>query len=260
MAVTKSKQHRLWVSLVVAIFMQHGIEVKAAEPLRYGVLDSMFYPLVTHDSQGKVSGGLLHDLGTEMSRELGTSLQQVLLSRKRLENALQGEKVDLVCFLSPQWLEQPEALQWSIESLLQVERLVTRRGNMVPKLNIESLAGKRIATQLGYRYPGLQSWFEGGRVTRVDQTRVALMFKAIEVGSSDALVTSEDEIEGYFNSKPQARLSVDVSPFVVSRVATQCAVSNQSRYSLASINKALAAIAKRGDLGRMAAKYRLSSR
>jgi len=138
--------------------------------------------------------------------------------------------------------------------------LVTLRGGMVARLTVDALDGKRVAAQLGYRYPELDAWFESGRVKRIDETRVALMFKSLEVGASDVMVTSEDEIEGYFHAEPQARERFDVSAYTVSKVITQCAVSRQSRYPLAAIDKALGNIIRRGDLARMAARYRLSSR
>lgn len=256
------KKYNRWthsVCCALALLVPYTSPTQAAEPLRYGVLDSMAFPMVKRNESGAISGGLLHDLGAALARELGTSLHQVPLSRKRLEGALHSDKVDLVCFLSPQWVEQPLAVHWSLGTLLQIERIVTPRGAMVAKLTSENFEGKRVATQLGYRYPGLQAWFESGAVKRVDQTRVALMFKSIEVGSSDALVTSEDEIEAFFHMQPQARARFEVSPFVVSRVSTQCAVSKVSRHALPAIDKALAALTQRGEIGRMSASYRLTS-
>jgi len=130
----------------------------------------------------------------------------------------------------------------------------------VPALSIEYLEGKRLATQLGYRYPGLQAWFDSGRVKRVDETRVALMFKLLDLGASDAMVTSDDEIEGYFYTQPQAREKFEVSSYVVSKVTTQCGVSRLSRYPVEAIDKALGTLIKRGDVQRMAAGYRLLTR
>lgn len=243
----------------VALAMSIG-SAQAAEPLRYGVLDSMSYPLVVRDDKGMVTGGLLSDLGRAVAREMGTTLRQVPQSRRRMEAAVQSGQVDFTCYVSPQWLDEPHAVQWSVESLLQVERIVTLRGRMMPALTLEELEGKRVATQLGYRYPGLDAWFNSGKVKRVDETRVPLLFKSLEVGTSDALVTSEDEIEGFYFTQPSAREKFEVSAYVVSKVATQCAVSKHSRYPLTAYDKALSALIKRGEIGRMAAAYRLSAR
>jgi len=220
----------------------------------------MSYPMVIHEGNNAVRGGLIVELGAALARELGTDLQTQPLPRKRIDAAVQSGEVDLVCYWSPKWAEQPQTMDWSIGSLPQIERLVTLRGGMVARLTVDALDGKRVAAQLGYRYPELDAWFESGRVKRIDETRVALMFKSLEVGASDVMVTSEDEIEGYFHAEPQARERFDVSAYTVSKVITQCAVSKQSRYPLAAIDKALGNIIRRGDLARMAARYRLSSR
>jgi len=234
--------------------------LSAAEPLRHGLPDYMTYPWVVRDASGGLNGGLLREIGEAIAVELGTTAHHVPLSRRRMESAVQSAEVDLVCYWSPKWAEQPQTMDWSIGSLPQIERLVTLRGGMVARLTVDALDGKRVAAQLGYRYPELDAWFESGRVKRIDETRVALMFKSLEVGASDVMVTSEDEIEGYFHAEPQARERFDVSAYTVSKVITQCAVSKQSRYPLAAIDKALGNIIRRGDLARMAARYRLSSR
>lgn len=230
----------------------------AAEPLRYGVLDSMSHPLVTHESNGVVSGGLLVDVGQAVARELQTKLQIQPLSRKRLDTAVQKGQVDLVCYWSPRWTEQADKVQWTVESLAQIERMVTHQGKMPTKVALEQLEGKRIATQLGYHYPSLQAWFDSGKLQRKDETRIALLFKALDLGLADALVASEAEIEGHFHTQPEARARFEVSPYVFSRVATQCALSRKSRHTLAQVNKALSTIIKSGELARLTSAYKLS--
>jgi polar amino acid transport system substrate-binding protein len=230
----------------------------AVEPLRYGVMDSMSHPLVIQDGNGTVSGGLLVDLGQALARELQTKLQVHPLSRRRLDAAVQKGQVDLVCYWSPRWTEQADKVQWTIESLAQIERFVTHQGQMPTKLTLEQLEGKRIATQLGYHYPSLQAWFDSGKLQRKDEARIVLMFKALDLGLADALVASEAEIEGYFYTQPDARARFETSPYLFSKVATQCALSRKSPHTLAQVNKALTTIIKSGELARLTSAYKLS--
>jgi polar amino acid transport system substrate-binding protein len=231
----------------------------AVEPLRYGVVDSMSHPFVALDGNGTVSGGLMLDLGQAVARELQTKLQVQRLSRKRIDAAMQKGQVDLVCYWSPRWTDQAEKVQWTVENLPQVERLVTHQGRMPTKIALDQLEGKRIATQLGYHYPSLQAWFDSGKLQRKDETRIVLMFKALDLGVADALVASEAEIEGYFYAHPDARARFDISPYVFSHVTTQCALSRKSRHTLKQVNKALSTIIKSGELARLTSAYKLSS-
>ena len=220
----------------------------------------MSYPLVVRNDNGVVTSGLLHDLGLAIARQLKVELVPLSVSRNRMESAVRNGQVDMVCFWSPLWAESPETMRWTTGTLPQVERIVTRRGQMIAQPTAEYFDNKRIATQLGYRYGTLQPLFDSGRVRRVDETRVGLMFKSLDVGATDALVTSEDEIEGYFYTQPKSRQRFEISSFVFSKVTTQCAVSMKSPHTLAHIDSAINAIIQRGELARIAKSYRLSPR
>jgi ABC-type amino acid transport substrate-binding protein len=221
--------HRAWWAWCLAAVATASL---AGEPLRYGVFESMSYPMVIHDGSNAVRGGLIVELGAALARELGTDLQTQPLPRKRIDAAVQSGEVDLVCYWSPEWTEQADKVLWTIKSLPQVERIVTRPGGMPPAVALKYLEGKTIAAQLGFHYPSLQPWFDSGKVKRKDETRVETMFRSLELGVSDVLVTSEAEIQGYFKNFPQTQAQFEVSPFVFSKVSTQCGLSPKSHFTL----------------------------
>ncbi|APW44565.1 substrate-binding periplasmic protein [Rhodoferax saidenbachensis] len=233
---------------------------QAQASLRYGVFESMGYPLNTRDPQGRLNGGLLTDMGALLAKELGRQLQTVPLSRRRIEPSLLRGDVDLVCYHSPGWTEQHAQFGWTIATLPQIERIVVRKGAPMPEDLPQDVMGKRISTQHGYGYPPLQPLFEAGQATRVDDSKVEFQFKSVALGASDMLVTSEAEIEGYFYDHPQERGQFETSKAIFTSVPTQCAVSPKSRASLTEINKALAHLMHTGALERLAKKYRLSMR
>jgi len=247
----------LWCGVVLAALQTTG---GAAEPLRYGVFDSMGYPFNTMDAQRRIRGGLLTEWGSQLARELGTELRVIPLARRRVDPALLRGDVDLVCYYSPQWTEQRDALSWSVQTLPQIERLVVARDRPMPTSIPQDLQGKRVATQLGYSYAPLQPLFDRAEAVRLDDSKVASLFKSVEIGAADVLVTSEGEIEGYFHDRPDEREHFEVSSAVFTRVATQCAVSPQSRVSLQAIDRALTRMMQRGDLARLAKRYGLSAR
>lgn len=253
---------RPWVAalaVLLGIVALPGLSYAQAS-LRYGLMESMGYPLNSRDPQGRVNGGLLTEMGEMMAKELGLHLQTVPLARRRIEPALLRGDIDLVCYHSPGWTDQQAQLGWSIPTLPQIERIVVRKGRSMPETLPQDLVGKRISTQLGYGYPTLQALFDAGQATRVDDSKVSFQFKSVALGATDLLITSDTEIAGYFYDNPQERAQFDIARAIFTSVPTQCAVSPKSRVSLQKINQALAHLLQTGALERQAKKYGLSMR
>lgn len=230
---------------------------QAAEPLRL-IVGSMSYPFEVFDGEGQMAGGLLKELGDQLAHELGTKPEFMRLPRRRLEPTLLAGGADLVCFFSSEWTENPAILLWSIPNLKQIERVLVRKGAPLPVRIPDDFVGKRVSTRWGYHYASIQPLFDAGKASRINETQAAFMFKAVETGLTDVLITSDGEIEAYFKMNPQSRQNFAIvsQPFTV--VATQCAVSPKSNWSLAKINQGLAAMMKRGDMDRMTRRYGLS--
>lgn len=231
----------------------------AAEPLRM-VVGTMSYPFEAFDANGQLTGGLFKDFAEQLARELGTSADFVRLPRRRVEPSLIAGETDLSCYDSPDWSENPKLLLWSIPTLKQVERVLVLKAKQPPKKIPDDFVGQRVSTRLGYHYAAIQPLFDAGQAYRIDETKTAFMIKAVETGYTDMLISSEGEIEGYFQAQPEARKRFAISAQPFSTVPTRCAVSPKSRWSLEKIDKALATMLKRGDMDRMSRHYGLSMR
>jgi ABC-type amino acid transport substrate-binding protein len=77
---------------------------------------------------------------------------------------------------------------------------------------------------------------------------------------ADMLITSEGEIEGYFNDNPNARNEFEVSRSAYSITPTHCAIGRASRLSVAELDKAINRLLASGELERMAKRYGMSAR
>lgn len=229
-------------------------------PLRYGVFESMGYPFYVAGTASAPPTGLLIELGDAIARQLNMGLQAVPLPRRRVEPALVQGQIEMLCYFNPSWAEQPDKLAWSVAMLPQIERVVGPKGARMGSTPNWEFEGKRVALQLGYHYPVLQSLIDAGKAVRVDQSKVALQFRSLEIRMADLLVTSEGEIEGYFNDNPNARGDFEVSRTAFSVTPTHCAIGRTSRLSMADIDKAIARLQSSGDMERMAKRYGVSAR
>lgn len=257
MKIKFSVKSRLLSLLVPLALLGTQAPAGAAEPLRF-VVGSMSYPFEVFNDQGEITGGLLKEFALQLAREMKTRTEFVRLPRRRIEPALIAGEVDLVCYNSPAWSENPKALLWSMPTLKQIERVLVRKASQLPTRIPDDFVGKRVSVRLGYHYDSIQPLFDANKATRVDETQVNFMFKSVATGLTDMLISSDGEIEGYFQSNPQARKDFAAAATPFSVVATQCAISPKSRWSQEQIDKALASMMKRGDMDRMTKRYGLS--
>ncbi|MBI3286081.1 MAG: transporter substrate-binding domain-containing protein [Burkholderiales bacterium] len=231
----------------------------AAADLRVAVTENLDYPLNIFDKDRQLKGGLLKEFTDNIAGHIGAKPVYRLYSRRRVDAAVIGGDSDLLCYTSPKWMETPQAVAWTIPAMPQVERVVVLRGSPLPEAFQQDLKGKRIAVQIGYHYALIQALFDSGQARRMDMTDVPGMFRLLERGGADALISSESEIEGYFKNFPDKRHLYQASKKPFSIVQTQCALSYRSRWKLAPVNRAIQRMQESGELEKMMRDYGLST-
>lgn len=252
-------QHLTLAVAALAAAAASAQPLSAVPPLRVGQTEGFGYPLVILSPQGKVESGFLKELGDRIAAQLGTRAEHPVFTRRRIAQAVQSGQADLACFYSPLWIRDPNA-RWSVPVGQQIERVVVPVTRALDYAEPEDLRGMRIAVQLGYHYPELQTLFEGGHAKRVDDTKVENLFRRVAQGMADALITSENEIEGHFKRHPGDRAKFSVSRRTFSVVETQCLLSPTSPWPDEAINKALTALIASGEVTRLAQRYGLNLR
>lgn len=238
--------------LLAAGWVQSAV---AAERLRIAVYESLDFPLSVFDKDWHLGGGLQKEFGDRMAQLLEANPVYQPYSRRRIENAVISGEVDLLCYTSPKWLERPSEVIWSIPTVPQIERIAMLTGKIMPENFPEQLLGKKLATQLGYRYPEIEQLVANGQIKRVDQANVPGMFRMVELGGADALVAAETEIEGFFKKNPEKRPLFQVSKSAFSNLSTQCALSFKSQWKIEQIDRAIRRMQDSGELEKMMRNY-----
>lgn len=227
----------------------------AADPQLKMAVGTMSYPFERFEKNGQISSGLLKEMGEQLASELGAEIVFVKQSRRRIESGLLSGELDITCYTHPTWWDGAQPALWSIPTIPQVERVVGLRAGQLPQKNPDEFLGKRVVVHTGYHFPSIQPLFDSGAAKRLDENKVSMLFKAVETKLADVLITSDAEIEGYFDEFPQKRTLFSVAPVPFSVVPTQCAVSPKSSWSIERINGALRAMMQRGDFDRITKKY-----
>jgi polar amino acid transport system substrate-binding protein len=123
--------------------------VQAQDQLKIAGFETLSDPLIIFDKRHQLVGGLLKDYTDAIARGLDAKPVYLPYSRRRIEPAVVSGEADLVCYHSPQWVDQPTDFAWTIPNLPQTERVVVRKETVVPNEFPDDLQGKKIATQIG---------------------------------------------------------------------------------------------------------------
>lgn len=194
------------------------------------------------------------DIGNLLAKELEAKPIFVVISRKRIEWALEQGKVDLVCNANPDWYGNSSQLKWTHEVFPQVEKIASANSPVMIR-QIEDLYGKKIVTIHGYIYPTLESIWAQGKASRLTETRLDLMMKALSSKFADAAVVSELEFSYWAKRFPQAASQIKLQPLVITAVPTMCALSPRSRYPLTQLDQAIDHLSQSGQLKVVLQRY-----
>lgn len=222
-----------------------------ADQLVFAVSTGSAMPM-TELRQEQLSGGLLKDVGDALARELGMVPRYLLLPRKRVEAALLAGQADLLCDLRPEWLDSKDWL-WT-GTVFTNHMIVASRTDTPPLHAIADLAGQRVGTVLGYRYPEIDAVL-GPQWRRDDGASDAVNTNKLLNHRFSYMISNALYYEYQRKVHPgRARLHPQVLP--IFPFATLCALPRGGRLDLERVNRAIAALRTRGDMQRIYARYR----
>lgn len=229
---------------------------QAAGTLRIGVTDTDAPPIALVSADGQtLKGGLSKELGEALAAEMGLKPQFVLLARKRVETSVESGQINVICNSNPEWFGNAARLGWSHEMYPQIERAISLR-NSPDIRQTDDMAGMRIGTIKGYSYPTLEHLWNGNTHTRrVEELRLELLLKGLHKGLIDVTVNSELEYVQWAKANSQEAKEFKVSPAIITRMPTMCAISPRSPYSVEKFNQAIDSMHRNGKLKAILRNY-----
>lgn len=131
------------------------------------VLRSSFYqqniePQIFLDDKGRPISGILFDISHAIANRLAMKLEMVPIPRKRIEQSLVKNIIDMNCAANPKWFKS-KALQWSSRIYNNPDILINRLG-MTALTDLAEYNEIKIGTTLGYVYPELTIYIENKNV------------------------------------------------------------------------------------------------
>lgn len=236
-----------WPALWLNLWLTAG--AGAAPALRMAIDSATQMPMARIEG-GEVRGGMNHELGALLARQMGVAIGYSAVPRRRLLGTLQANQADLVCTYQPAWL--PGAgLQWSQAFFRQNDVLLSRADAPAPR-ELTALAGERIGTTLGFVYPELEQALGGGFL-REDAPSAEANLRKLAVGRINHVVVEQRLLRHLQRSGQFA--APTHPPLRLAAQRTRCALAAQAPVTLQQLNEAIAAIERDGSLARLYSQY-----
>lgn len=199
----------------------------------------------------ELKGGILKEFGDALSARLHRQPRYVVLPRTRVEGALLRGHADLLCDLRPEWLDNQSFL-WS-DAIISNRMIVAMRRETPVPASWNALAGTRVGTILGYRYPevdALQPHIVRDNAANDSQNLDKLLQRRF-----DYIFTNRIYFDYQRKVHPE-RARLASHNLKITDFDTYCAVAQQGRVGIKEVNQAIAALKARGIIQSILARYR----
>lgn len=198
---------------------------------------------------GQLAEGIIKDLGDAIADKLGRRARYLSVPGKRVEFMLRAGQADGICNALPSWIGGDFA--WS-RPLIPNAGIVISRTDAPVIRSLNDLAGQRVGTVLGYRYPALGTAL-GTLFEREDARTVQLVFVKMEAGRHQHALGERLELDYELRTNKALKLREDL---VYEHYKTSCAFSHSSKIAFADIEAAINALAAAGAVDAILARYR----
>ena len=232
------------------IFMSSAAYTSASE-LVMAISNGSAMPM-TDIRDDELKGGILKDFGDALSAQLHSAPRYVVLPRTRVEGALLRGHADLLCDLRPEWLDNKQAFLWS-EAIISNRMIVAMRRETPAPASLAAIAGQRVGTILGYRYPEFDHLQPN--VVRDNAANDSQNLEKLLRGRFDYIVTNRIYFDYQRKVHPE-RMSLAAHHLKITDFDTFCAVGDKSKVGIREVNQAIAALKARGVIQAILARYR----
>lgn len=199
----------------------------------------------------ELRGGILKEFGDALGGLLHLEPRYLILPRTRVEGALLRGHADLLCDLRPEWLDNQTFL-WS-DAIISNRMIVAMRRETPPPGSLDAIAGLRVGTVRGYRYPEvehLRPKIERDNAANDSQNLEKLLLRRFDFIFTNRIYFDYQR-KVHAQRERLAPYSLKITDF-----DTFCAVRADGKLGIGELNKAIATLKARGTIQGILARYR----
>lgn len=244
-----SKAGALWALLaLLALLLARPAGAQERAEMVFVAATNHTMPLASF-ADGRLSGGLLKELGEAIAQRLGRRARFVSVPPRRVASTLADGSADAVCYVLPEWLEGN--FNWSVPLIPDAGVVVARAGAPVVK-QLAQLEFQPVGTVAGYYYAALSSTL-GPRFRRDDAPSMELNIRKLLLGRMQYAVLEKTTFAYLQRQQPKLGLRADLE---FDLFKAQYAFSLRSRIDITEADRAIASLLRDGGIERVLAHYR----
>nr|WP_246841145.1 transporter substrate-binding domain-containing protein [Hahella sp. CCB-MM4] len=199
----------------------------------------------------KVTGGLLYELGMELSSRLEVNAVFVEVPRKRMSRWLLSGQVHAYCEWNPQWVEESDELLWSEPVYQSADIYLVRQDFPGSLSDFNDLRGLTVGTQIGYRYSDAFSGLvASGLTSRLDVNTPIQLMDMLARDRVNAIILNDLMVKYYLKFEPYAS-GIKMMPLADARVDKFCAYSPKAPVSFERFNRVLSGMVEDSTVARI---------
>lgn len=205
-------------------------------------------PQLFFDIDGKPVKGILFDITHAIAKQLDVKLEMLPIPRKRIEQSLQKNIIDMHCVANPKWYK-PDTFQWSSVLYKNPDVLINRKG-ITSLADLSKYNHLKIGTILGYSYPELTIYFNNNNLLPVSSLSPAESYRKYR----------KNKVSGFISASIEASyLLKELEDFVIplNNNDIYCVYSpSMDEKTVQRINNAINTLKANGKIEAILSKYK----
>lgn len=224
------------------------------QPIRAVISETNPPPFAMFDSQGQLTDGIGKAIVDAIAKDLKGVAEYQNVPRGRVLEWLKNGQADLACFLNPEWVDEPKAVDWSVP-LLTSQQVIVRRRESAPITQLDDLRAKRVGTTRGFFYPEFQMAFLQKQIIRDDAISLASNLQRLAQGRLDAVLSVDLSLNFTLRHNPQWAGQFSADLLWTEAPQLMCAISQSSPKRLQLLRQ-LSRLQAEGRLEQLMSPYK----
>jgi polar amino acid transport system substrate-binding protein len=198
---------------------------------------------------GKLSDGLLKDLGELIAERLARKAKFIVVPSNRVRGVLSGGEADALCYVRPEWIDGN--YNWT-PSLIKDGAVVAARIGSPVIHSLVDLRHRPVGTVIGYRYPEIESAL-GQSFIREDAPSMESNMRKLIAGRMEYAILEKMVLDYHLHKDKSIKLRVDL---LYISFDAQCAFSFSSKIPFSDVTRVIKLINEDGSANEIFSRYR----
>ncbi len=238
---------------LIAFFLMVSGNLFANEKIIIFNMTESGYPPFMINEKDKLSRGIIYDVLHLILSKHGYVIRTIQVPKNRELEFFKTEKLDAHA-MAKEWVDEPSEYEFS-DPILKVRNvLFSNVDSPVAFTKIEDLVGKKAITHLGYKYPPLTTYFNGGLIERNDTVDETAMLAMVLAKRGDFTIVN-DFVGTWIIQQRNWSYDFYISKRAITSYDYRIMFAKKWKLLVRDFNKELALLKENGELEKIIDKY-----